>query len=80
MVVTITNSGSTSLAIGTIKLAGANPKQFSRTSQCPANLPSGSSCTVSVVFKPAYSNIAYATLELKVGGSWKVVGLFGTGI
>jgi hypothetical protein len=80
MVVTITNLGSNSLKIGTIKLAGANPAQFSRISQCPANLPAGGSCTASVVFTPAFKNIAYATLELKVGSSVKVVGLFGTGI
>ena len=80
MVVTITNSGSNALKIGTIKLAGANPGQFSRTSQCPASLPPGGSCTVSVVFTPAFKSIAYATLELKVGSSVKVVGLFGTGI
>lgn len=79
MAVTITNSGSKALAIGTIKLTGANPGQFSRTTQCPANLPSGASCTVNVVFTPAYKTIAYATLELKLGGSVKVVGLFGTG-
>ena len=80
MAVTITNSGSKSLAIGTIKLSGATPKQFARTSQCPANLPSGASCTVSVVFTPLYPNTAYATLDLIVGGSVKVVGLFGRGI
>ena len=80
MTVTIRNNGSKSLAIGTIKLSGATPKQFTRTSQCPANLPSGGSCTVSVVFKPAFANTAYATLDLKVGGSLKVVGLFGRGI
>ena len=80
MFVTITNSGSNALKIGTIKLAGANPGQFSKTSQCPANLVVGASCTVSVVFTPAFKNIAYATLELKVAGSVKVVGLFGTGI
>jgi hypothetical protein len=80
MVVTITNLGSNSLKIGTIKLAGANPAQFSRISQCPANLPAGGSCTASVVFTPAFKNIAYATLEFKVGSSVKVVGLFGTGI
>ena len=80
MVVTITNGGSKSLAIGTIKLSGANPKQFTRSSQCPANLAAGSSCTVSVVFTPAFATTAYATLDLKVGGSVKVVGLFGRGI
>jgi hypothetical protein len=80
MVVTITNSGSKSLAIGTIKLSGATPKQFAKSSQCPSNLPSGASCTVSVVFTPLYPNTAYATLDLKVGGSVKVVGLFGRGI
>lgn len=79
MVVTITNSGGSGLPIGSIKLSGANPKQFSRTSQCPATLAPGSSCTVSVVFTPAYKTTAYATLNLTVGGSVKVVGLFGTG-
>jgi hypothetical protein len=34
---------------------------------------------VSVVFKPLYKHIAYATLNLTVGGNVRVVGLYGTG-
>jgi len=79
MTVTVTNTGATSLSIGTITLGGASPAQFARTSQCPSNLPAGSSCAVSVVFTPAWKSIAYATLNLTVGGSVRVVGLNGTG-
>lgn len=79
MTVTVTNTGETSLSIGTIALGGASPGQFAQTRQCPSNLAAGSSCTVSVVFKPAWKSIAYATLSLTVGGSVRVVGLNGTG-
>lgn len=79
MTVTVTNEGATPLSVGSINLGGASPAQFARTSQCPASLAAGSSCTVSVVFKPKYKNTAYATLRLNVGGSVRVVGLYGTG-
>lgn len=80
MLVTVTNAGATALSIGSITLGGANPGQFARTSQCPSSLPAGGSCTVSVVFTPAWKSIAYATLNLTIGGSVRVVGLYGTGI
>lgn len=79
MTVTVTNAGATSVSIGSITLGGASPAQFARTSQCPSSLPAGGSCTVSVVFKPAWKSIAYATLKLTVGGAVRVVGLNGTG-
>jgi hypothetical protein len=77
--VTITNAGSGSLSVGSITVVGANAAQFTKTSNCPANLPAGNSCTVSLVFKPASKGEKYSNLNLKVGGSVKVVGLFGIG-
>jgi hypothetical protein len=79
MTVTVTNAGATQLAIGSIKLGGASPGQFARISQCPSSLAPGNSCAVTVSFKPKYKNTAYATLSLTVGGSKRVVGLYGTG-
>ena len=77
--VTITNYGSGSLAIGSIKLSGASPGQFAKTSQCPTSLPAGASCTVKVTFTPKFRSVTYATLDLTIGGELKIVGLYGTG-
>ena len=78
-IVTITNSGTTSMAIGTITVTGANAGQFVKTKNCPASLAAGNSCTVSVVFKPASKLEKYGNLNLTLGGSVYVVGLFGIG-
>lgn len=80
MAVTITNTGSSGMAVGSITFSGSNPSQFAKSGQCPTSLAAGASCTINVTFKPAYRAIAYATLNLTIGGSLKIVGLYGTGI
>lgn len=80
--VRITNTGSVVLPISSIVLAGTNPGQFARTSNCPARVAIGGSCTVSVVFKPAWTGAKSATLQVTPGGgaALKSVALSGTGI
>jgi hypothetical protein len=80
--VTISNTGTVVLPITTITLEGINPGQFGKTSNCPAQVPVGNSCTVSVVFKPTYAGVKSANLKVTPGGgaTAKFVALNGTGI
>jgi hypothetical protein len=80
--VTISNTGTVVLPINQITLEGNNPGQFAKTSNCPAQVPVGNSCTVSVVFKPTFVGVKSANLKVTPGGgaSAKFVALSGTGI
>jgi len=79
--VKITNTGSVLLPISSISLAGTNPGQFARTSNCPTRVAVGASCSVSVVFKPTTTGAKSAALQVTPGGgaAVKSVALTGTG-
>ena len=81
-VVRVSNTGSVVLPISSIVLAGTNPGQFARTSNCPTRIAIGGSCTVSVVFKPTSTGAKSATLQVTPGGgaAVKSVALSGTGV
>ena len=49
---TLTNVGSSSLAIKGVGIAGTGAKNFSEKNDCGASLAAGSSCTISVTFAP----------------------------
>ena len=66
--VLISNTGGVVLPIISINLAGTNPGQFARTSNCPAQVAAGGSCTVSVVFKPTSTGAKSAVLQITPGG------------
>ncbi|MGC1299231.1 MAG: choice-of-anchor D domain-containing protein [Alloacidobacterium sp.] len=77
----LTNTGATPLLITSIGLAGSNAGDFSSTNTCPASLAAGSSCTITVGFRP--ENIGTRTAYIKVadnalGGS-QLVPLSGKG-
>jgi hypothetical protein len=82
---TLTNTGSGSLVVSSVKLAGTNPADFTETSTtCPGTLAPAAACTVSVIFKPAASGARSATLTFtdnaaNVATSTQVVTLTGTG-
>lgn len=80
--VTLTNSGTGSLAISTIGFTGTNPGDFSQTNTCPASLGAGSSCTVSVSFAPSDSGTRSANLTFtdSAGNSPQSVAVSGTGV
>ncbi len=79
--VTLTNSGSASLAIGSIGLTGPNAGDYQQTNTCPASLPTGSSCSISVTFSPAGagSRVASVSVADDAAGSPHTVGLSGMG-
>ena len=64
--VTLTNTGSATLALSSITLAGLAAGDFSRTTTCDLNagLPAGASCTVDVVFAPHSGGDKAALLTL----------------
>ncbi len=66
--VTITNSGDTSMNIGQLSLAGANPAQFTLSADTcsSAALAGGDSCTVAVAFTPGAQSRAAQSAELVV--------------
>jgi hypothetical protein len=80
LTVTFSNPGTTSLAIQTIKISGADSEDFSETSTCAANLKLGKNCDVSVVFQPTKKGTRSATLTVTddaLSGS-QTVSLLGT--
>jgi hypothetical protein len=50
---TLTNSGSASLSISSINIAGMNAPDFSQTNNCPSMLTAGANCTMTVTFTPS---------------------------
>jgi LmbE family N-acetylglucosaminyl deacetylase len=78
--VSVSNLTSFEVDITSISLSGSNPAKFTQTNDCPARLPGGASCTVSVVFKPTAKGSRTATLKVVPGsGSIRSVALSGTG-
>jgi Bacterial Ig-like domain (group 3)/FG-GAP-like repeat/Abnormal spindle-like microcephaly-assoc'd, ASPM-SPD-2-Hydin len=81
-VVTVTNHGVTSITVSAVKISGGNPTDFAETNTCGSTLSGGSSCTVSVTFKPKVTGPLSSNLAIfdTGGGSPQLVPLSGTGI
>jgi hypothetical protein len=75
-VVTLSNSGDLALQISSISTTG----DFAQTNNCPASLPSGTSCSINVAFTPLHSTSETGTLTVSSNGGSPVVSLSGTGI
>jgi hypothetical protein len=58
--VTLSNYGTTSLSIANITVNG----NFSESNSCGSSLPSGASCTISVIFKPTQRGTRNGTLAI----------------
>jgi hypothetical protein len=65
---TLTDSGGT-LASPTIAFTGPGANQFSQTNTCGNSVPSGSKCTIQVVFPPTAAGYAWATLNVTGSGT-----------
>ena len=79
--VTLTNTGTATLNLLSIGLAGTNPADFLAINTCGATLAPSASCTVYVAFKPAAAGTFSATLSVTDNGaaSPQTVALKGTG-
>ena len=83
-VVTVTNSGGSTLTFNTnpITFTGTAASSFTETTTCGSSLAAGASCTISVSMKPAVVGSLAATLNLadnSSGGSPQQVALTGAG-
>jgi hypothetical protein len=83
--VTLTNSGTAALAIGSIALSGGEADNFTETNGCPASLAAGANCAITVVYKPAAAGAKTASLVVTdnnglTAGSTQTAALSGTGL
>jgi hypothetical protein len=65
--VVLTNTGSQTLSLTSIRITGANPGDFKQTNTCgalPATLAAGTSCTVNVIFTASATGRRSAAVSL----------------
>jgi hypothetical protein len=79
--VTVSNTGTTSLSITGVSLAGTDPQDFAETDGCSSSLAAGANCTITVTFTPAAAASLSATLQIAddADSSPQSVALSGTG-
>jgi hypothetical protein len=80
--VTLSNTGSASLTISSISIAGTSPKDFAETNNCPSRLMVNASCTINVSFTPIATGLRNGTLAIadNGAGSPHTASLPGTGL
>jgi hypothetical protein len=78
--VTLTNNGTSAVAISSIGLTGAPTGQFSELNNCPKSLAGGASCSITVNFNPNQAGAfsTYLTVFHNVGGNFAQVPVTGT--
>jgi archaellum component FlaF (FlaF/FlaG flagellin family) len=72
--VTLTNEGSTSLAISSISVTG----EYKQTNTCGSSLAAGANCTISVTFNPTTDGTQAGTLTVVDAGGSQFTTLTGT--
>jgi len=79
--ITVSNTGTGSVTLTSITLAGADPTSFIEENNCGATLASGANCTVLVAFRPKSAAALTATLKVtdSAPNSPQTVTLSGTG-
>ncbi|PYV35050.1 MAG: hypothetical protein DMG22_03695, partial [Acidobacteria bacterium] len=80
--VALTNSGTTTVSITTIAIAGANPGDFGQTNNCGNSLAVEGNCTINVTFSPSATGTRTATLMVadNASNSPQTASLSGTGV
>jgi subtilase family serine protease len=78
---TLTNSGTETITLDSISLAGASPADFEQLNTCGATLTPAATCQVFVAFRPVAAAAYTATLSIADNGasSPQVVTMSGTG-
>jgi uncharacterized repeat protein (TIGR03803 family) len=79
--VTLTNAGTSTLAIASIAVTGTNPGSFVELNTCQPTLAAAASCTVYVAFKPAKTGALTGSITVTDNGaaSPQAITLTGTG-
>jgi hypothetical protein len=78
--VTLTNSSGSTLTGISVSVTGANSGDFAQSGTCGSSLSSGSSCTISVTFKPSVYAAESATLNVADSAGTQTSSLSGTGV
>jgi sugar lactone lactonase YvrE len=76
---TLSNTGSGSLAIASIAISGANSGDFTQSNNCGASLAEGANCTINVAFKPTDAGPRAAAVAITTSAGVQSVSLSGTG-
>jgi hypothetical protein len=63
-VVTLTNTGNTTLHISAVTLTGSYPKDWTETTSCSAPVAAQGTCTVSLTFSPSDNGVLSAVVNL----------------
>jgi Cep192 domain 4/Beta-propeller repeat len=81
-IVTVTNKGTSALAISSISVTGTNLGNFPENNTCGTSVAAGGSCTISVSFAPTTPSSESATLQINDSdpSSPQIVSLTGTGV
>lgn len=81
-IISLTNTGDQTLAIGSISITGANAADFSQTNTCVAALAPNSNCSISLSFVPTIAGVESAALNVSdnAPGSPQSAALSGTGV
>jgi len=79
--VNLTNMGTVTLTITSLKITGTNASEFSQTNDCAGSIAPGSSCAINVTFTPTATGDAGASLIVtdNASGSPQTVALSGEG-
>jgi len=79
--VTLSNTGTGGLKIGSIAITGSNSSDFTETNTCGGSVAAGKNCTIKVTFTPtaAGSRSASVSITDNAPGSPQAVSLSGTG-
>jgi Bacterial lectin/Bacterial Ig-like domain (group 3)/Cep192 domain 4 len=62
--ITVTSNGATDLSFNGVAIAGANPGDFSATSNCPSSIAPKGTCSISVTFSPTVKSLRTAILTV----------------
>jgi hypothetical protein len=79
---TLTNSGTSVVAIASVALSGNNAADFSQNNSCGSSLAAGAACTINVTFTPSQSGQSSAAITItdSTVGSPHSVSLDGVGL
>jgi len=80
-VVTVTNTGNSTLTISALGITGSGSADFVQTNNCGASLTNGASCQIMVTFTPQSQNTFTAAISISdsAPGSPQMVALSGSG-
>lgn len=77
--ITVTNTTTSSIAITSVAMTGANTVSFTQTNNCPPQLLAGASCTVQVTFDPTGSGARSAIVTVIDSAGTQNAPVTGTG-